>query len=102
MAKFLGETDVSDSYLDWTPTDFALLYIRKYGQIDGEHHKLWVLDQVTRILHGTPIKVRLAKWDDGQSEPRFYLEDPPSQAYQRWVREFINDGEYSYDEGVAP
>lgn len=104
---YLGEVPVTDAYKTWTPTDFALLFIHKYGQIDGEHHKLWVLDQVTRILNGTPVIVMLAKWSNGQTEPRFVTGEP-SQKYLDWVKQqrgFGNevDGyEYSYDEGIAP
>ena len=30
----------------------ALALIVKFGGIDGEHHKAWVIDQVTRLLAG--------------------------------------------------
>lgn len=30
----------------------ALDLINRYGGIDGEHHKQWVIDQVVRILAG--------------------------------------------------
>jgi hypothetical protein len=32
----------------------ALELIRRFGGIDGEHHKTWVIDQVARALIGTP------------------------------------------------
>lgn len=98
--NFLGETDVTDAYSTWTPMEFALLYIEKYGQIDGAHHKQWVLDQVTRILLGTPVTVKLAKWDNGTSEARFTTGEP-SEKYLSWVKQKLVDG-YDYDEGVAP
>jgi dCMP deaminase len=58
----------------------ALELIERYGGIDGEHHKQWVIDQVVRALTG-----------DG---------------YAEWVRE-MKDGEdgpdtYEWDEGIAP
>lgn len=31
----------------------AIDLIVRYGQIDGEHHKTWVLDQVLRKLAGS-------------------------------------------------
>jgi hypothetical protein len=60
----------------------ALEEINRYGGIEGDHHKCWVLDQVVRILTGTPEK------------------------YAEWVREH-NAGEdgpetYSWSEGIAP
>jgi hypothetical protein len=105
--NYLGETDVTDAYSTWTPTDFALLFMEMYGTIDGDHHKRWVIDQVTRILLGTPVIVKLAKWKTGESEPRFTTGEP-SEKYLARVREWVEsnrgeDGyEYPYDEGIAP
>ena len=31
----------------------ALSLAWKYGQIDGEHHKMWVIDQMIRALCGS-------------------------------------------------
>ncbi len=57
----------------------ALELIHRYGGIDGDHHKQWVLDQVVRALA-----------DD----------------YDAWVREHKagDDGPdtYEWDEGIAP
>lgn len=58
----------------------ALNLIQRYGGIDGDHHKAWVIDQVVRALTG--------------------------KQYEAWVREAC-DGEdgpdtYSWDEGIAP
>jgi hypothetical protein len=77
-----------------------------YGQYGGGHHKAWVLDQVTRILHGTEVIVTLARWSNGYEEHRFNLADEPSEAYDHWVKEYM-DGEdgpetYGYDIGIAP
>lgn len=104
MKGYLGEFDTTIG-ADKTPDQWALTYIAAYGGIDGEHHKAWVLDQVARILHGTPVIRKLARWDDGHSELRFHT-GKPSQAYLDWVVE-MKDGEdgpdtYSYDEGIAP
>jgi hypothetical protein len=110
MHGYLGETEMKSS--DGTPyegfghTEWAMKFIESYGQIDGGHHKQWVLDQVARILHGTPIELSLAKWDTGIEEYR-YSTGEPSQAYLDWVKEMrgeCKDGEYeyNYDEGTAP
>lgn len=54
--------------------------IESYAQIDGSHHKDWVIDQVVRILTG-----------DG---------------YEKWIAEYCwgEDGSdtYNWDEGIAP
>ena len=107
--KYLGESPIG--YLAGTPfdgfkaADWAMEFISRYGQIDGEHHKQWVLDQVARILKGTPVIVTLARWSDGQSEYRFTL-GKPSDEYLAWVQDMrTNDGsddQYAYDEGIAP
>lgn len=51
-----------------------------YGQIDGDHHKAWVIDQIMRAVKG--------------------------DSYDQWVREYCagDDGPdtYEWDPGVAP
>lgn len=103
MARFLGEqrVKIADSpYKDSTNSDFAMLFIEMYRQIDGAHHKQWVLDQVARILMGSPIKLFLSRWDDGKEEWRFEVSKSP--AYKKWVVEREYDHDYDYDEGIAP
>jgi len=46
------------------------------GAVDGAHHKMWAIDQALRIL----------------------LEDD----YEQVIRNYEQDGEYSWDEGIAP
>ena len=62
--------------------DDALDLITRYGGIDGDHHKQWVLDQVVRTLIGSPL------------------------GYKKWRDEFEagEDGSntYEWDEGIAP
>lgn len=106
---YLGEATVEQQdvpqFKDFTKTDWALYFIGSYGQIDGEHHKLWVLDQVARILNGSAIEIKLAKWTSGSFEYRVNVLEP-SNEYLEWV-EAMKDGEdgpdsYTYDEGRAP
>ena len=110
--KYLGETPIDISqhptYSRYTPIDWAMYYIGRYGQIDGSHHKQWVLDRVARILLGTPVTVVQATWSNGYTEDRVRLADEPSTAYLAWVEAMLGDTdecgdrEYSYDEGIAP
>ena len=65
---------------DFDRAEKALEIILRYGGIDGEHHKTWVIDQIARILTG--------------------------DHYEEWVREAC-DGEdgpdtYGWDVGIAP
>lgn len=108
MEGYIGEVevDVKDTeYKDYTSSDWALLWNFMYGGIDGAHHKDWVLDQMSRILNGTKVIIKIAKWENGHTEERFTL-DTPSQAYLDWVTK-CKAGEdepdtYGYDEGIAP
>ena len=51
----------------------ALLIIVRFGDIDGAHHKTWVIDQVARILSGENYEA-LVKWAcDGEYGPETYI-----------------------------
>lgn len=117
MDNYLGEFPVDikthTEFSKYTLADWALLFIGMYGQIDGGHHKQWVIDQVARILNGTPVLVTEARWNyNGKisTEYRFRV-DTPTEDYNKWVKEMRgewikNDDfegyEYDYDEGIAP
>lgn len=67
--------------------------------IDGSHHKTWVLDQMSRILKGTPVEIVLAKWDNGEEE----YHDWVAECRGKWIKSNSYEGwEYDYDEGIAP
>lgn len=90
-----------------TPIDAALWFIGSYGQIDGAHHKTWVLDQVARILNGTPVIATEATWE--RHRELDFTTGEPSAEYLAWVKEMRGEWdeeneefEYSYDEGIAP
>lgn len=103
----VGQHRDASTYSGYTAKDWALLYIEHYGGIDGDHHKAWVLDQVVRILHGTPVVLSVARWQNGYEELRFRLAEPTPD-YHCWVNmmrgELSDDGEreYDYDIGIAP
>lgn len=48
----------------------------EYAQIDGSHHRIWVIDQMLRTLLDSD--------------------------YENFVKEYVNDGEYEWDIGIAP
>jgi hypothetical protein len=111
LEGYLGRfaVDIKNTpYADYTDKDWAMLFIEKYGQIDGAHHKAWVLDQVARILQGTPVVVEERRWKNGTREYDFDLAEP-SKEYKKWVTEMLGkydhelqEYEYDYDEGTAP
>lgn len=99
---------IGTPYEGFTPAQWAVNYIERYGQIDGDHHKLWVMDQVVRILKGTPVELKIARWDGGYHEYR-PITGKPSVEYLQWVEimkgeynEEDDEYEYGYDEGVVP
>ena len=108
MEGYLGETilDIHKTkYAMYAPQDWVIMWIEMYGGFEGEHHKAWLIDQIARILKGTKVIVKLAKWDSGNEEERFTLADAPPE-YHKWVQEMC-DGEdgadtYTYDVGFAP
>lgn len=107
MAKYLGETLVSqndvEEFKSFNQSDWAMYFIERYGQIDGEHHKVWVFDQVARLLKGTSVIIKLAKWDDGSFEYRVCLSDKQNLEYIKWRKEIFGDfDEHDYYEGIAP
>lgn len=110
MENYLGEFDVDIStsiYKDYTPADWALYFIGAYSGIDGAHHKDWVLDQVARILNGTKVIVKEARWgqlSNNRTEFRVRL-DTQSEEYNAWVVDMKNDEDgpdtYGYEEGIV-
>lgn len=107
MEGYLGEKIINieeSEYALYTPQDWIMLWIERYGSIGGDHHKAWLLDQIARILRGTKVIIKIAEWNN-HTETRFDLDDPP-QEYWDWIKEmkFGEDGEdtYNYDFGIAP
>ena len=103
MKGYLGEFDVDlakTKYWLWGKEEWAIFWIGMYGQIDGDHHKLWVIDQVMRILQGTKVIVSEARWENGHKEYRFVLTDSPSKVYENFVDQY--EKEDDWDTGIAP
>jgi len=108
IKEYLGEAIVEQKdtkFKNYDSSRWAMYFLEYYGRIDGVHHKNWVLDQIARVLKGTPIIIKLAKWNNGHEEYRI-ITGTPSQEYIDWVAERC-DGEdgkhtYFYDEGVSP
>lgn len=43
-----------------------------YGNIDGDHHKMWVIDQMLRTLVGDKYDALIAAHNDGEDGPDTY------------------------------
>ena len=107
IGKYLGEEIVDihkTEFSMYTKKDWVMIWIEMYGQIDGSHHKQWLIDQIARILKGTNVLVTIAKWENYR-EYRYNLSEA-SEEYYEWV-ETMKSGEdgkdtYSYDSGIAP
>lgn len=99
MEGYLGETilDIHKTkYAMYTQYDWIMLWIEKYGTIDGEHHKNWLLDQIVQITQGTKVIIKVAEWSNGLKEFRFTL-DKPTEKYHNWIKQY-ND----HNIGIAP
>ncbi len=82
----------------------ALEVASEYGSIDGDHHKMWVIDQMVRCLTNCPTVV--VKATDCHGKEYSYESLGESDEYKEWVRRFC-DGEdgsntYAWDIGIAP
>ena len=53
-----------------------LLDTAMMGQVDGSHHKVWVIDQMVRLITG--------------------------EQYEKFVELYENNGEYKWETGIAP
>lgn len=76
-AIYSEEVNLIKSTFDHINKALELAY--NYGQIDGEHHKTWVIDQIVRELTG--------------------------ETYQKFINEYEIDDDgntYEWDKGIAP
>lgn len=80
----------------------ALMYAVRYGGIEGDHHKAWVIDQMVRALTGCPMVVEQAT--DANGKPYTYETQGKSDEYLKLVAYARGDGPdpYDWDEGIAP
>ena len=53
----------------------ALKIAIRYGQIDGDHHKAWVIDQMVRALTGSDYKRIIMEAKAGEDGPDTYSWD---------------------------
>lgn len=76
-----------------------------YGGIDGDHHKMWVIDQILRVLTDCPIKKETITLPNGQL---FNIETfSENEIYKNLINDYEDrdeDGEpqYEWDIGIAP
>ena len=53
----------------------ALDIALQFGQVDGGHHKAWVIDQIVQKLTGKGYKAWVAKHNKGEDGPDTYWWD---------------------------
>jgi hypothetical protein len=53
----------------------ALSIAARYGGIDGDHHKAWVIDQMVRVLTGDTYKGFISSVCSGEDGPNTYSWD---------------------------
>ncbi len=64
----------------------ALEVVRRNVYIDGEHHKMWLIDQMVRILTGSPLEKAEATGAYGRPFTHDRLAE--SDRYRAFVEEF--------------
>jgi hypothetical protein len=83
----------------------ALKVAVEYGDYDGDHHKMWTIDQMIRVLTGSPLEKKPLRTDiHGIRYTYDHLGE--SDAYNAFVADY-NDGEdgpdtNEWDTGIAP
>lgn len=50
----------------------AIIIAVDYGQIDGAHHKMWVIDQMVRALAGDAYEGIIKEFCSGEDGPETY------------------------------
>lgn len=85
----------------------AKAFAFSYGQEDGAHHKMWVIDQMVRALTGCPLVIENKQLLDGKSFSYSYQDK--SKEYEKFIKEHkggwnkaYQEYEYDWDEGIAP
>jgi hypothetical protein len=71
--------------------DRAIDFAIRFGGIDGDHHKAWVIDQMVRALTGCPV-------EDGVQGESLQYEELIADACE-------DDGDpeaYDWEVGIAP
>ena len=76
----------------------ALDFAANYAYIDGDHHKMWVIDQMVRALTGCPMVQVNAT--DVRGVPYTYEKQGESDEYREFIAGDEDCGEW--DEGIAP
>lgn len=75
----------------------VLELIFNYGQIDGSHHKLWVLDQIARTLTNEKYDRFVHFYEFGCSEDHQDGSKCPTR-----IQKYKSGEYYEWDTGVAP
>lgn len=82
----------------------AIDYAVRYGQIDGAHHKAWVIDQMVRALTGCPVLIHEHR--DRNGTVTTDEEQLDGDEYRDLIAHACDGDDdpdtYSWDEGVPP
>lgn len=81
----------------------ALELARAFGSIDGGHHKMWLIDQMVRVLTNCPVIIITESYEGKEYTFETFGE---SEEYVNWIKEH-NSGDdgpntYNWDVGIAP
>lgn len=82
----------------------AIEFAVRYGGIEGDHHKAWVIDQMVRALTGCPDVTKTAT--DANGDEYTFESQGESDEYEKLVAEACRGEEgpdtYGWDTGITP
>jgi hypothetical protein len=87
----------------------ALEIAFRSAQIDGSHHRLWVIDQMVRALTSCPVEKLRAL--DYRGHPYEYDAQVDGEDYTQFVKAYeygdddwniLEEKEYEWETGIAP
>ncbi len=62
------------NYTDAEKVSIVLRLIQQYGDMDGSHHKQWLLDEIVQVL-SHDYKQWVKDFEDGEDGPKTYVWD---------------------------
>jgi len=70
-----GGVDMKNNITDKEKIHEAIDIAIRYGQIEGDHHRIWVIDQMVRALAGSEYDSVIAGANEGEDGPNTYSWD---------------------------
>lgn len=99
-AELVDRTRINTMSTDADKIKAALKIATENAVDDGEHHKMYCIDQMVRALTGCPMVQKTAL--DYRQQPYTYETMGESAEYEAFVARYTDDVEREWDTGIAP